>query len=86
MFWKIEDFEFCHAFEDRGLLISDISDILQSNLILLSPHEKSDPFSSFVSLTFDICKSYLENANDNDEDSKIEFENWIEEIYLQMSS
>lgn len=77
---KIQDFEFCFAFEDRGLLISDISDILKSNLILLSPHEKSNHFSSFVSVTIDICKSYIENADDNDEDSKIEFENLIEEI------
>lgn len=81
---KIQDFEFCFAFEERGLLISDISDILKSNLILLSPHEKSNHFSSFVSVTIDICKSYIENADDNDEDSKIEFENLIEEIYLQI--
>ena len=81
---KIQDFEFCFAFEERGLLISDISDILKSNLILLSPHEKSNRFSNFVSLTIDICKSYIEDAEDNDEDSKIKFENLIEEIYLQI--
>lgn len=34
---KIQDVKFCFAFEERGLLISDISDILKSNLILLSP-------------------------------------------------
>lgn len=81
---KIQDSEFCFAFEERALLISDISDILKSNLILLSPHKKSNHFSSFVSVTIDICKSYIENADDNDEDSKIEFENLIEEIYLQI--
>lgn len=81
---KIQDFEFCFAFEERGLLISDMSDILESNLILLSPHEKSDHFSNLVSITIDICKSYIENADNNDQDSKIEFENLIEEIYLQI--
>lgn len=81
---KIEDFEFCFTFEERGLLISDLSDILESNLILLSPHEKSNDFSSFVTLIVDTCKSYIENAENNDQDSKIEFENLIEEIYLQI--
>jgi hypothetical protein len=83
---KIQDFEFCFAFEERGLLMTDILDILESNLILLSPHEKSNHFSSFVSGTIDVCRSYIENAEDNDEDSKIEFENSIEEIYLQLQS
>ena len=81
---KIEDFEFCFAFEERGLLMSDLSDILKSNLILLSPHEKSNHFSSFISAMIDICKSYIENADGNDEDSKIEFENLILEMYLQL--
>jgi hypothetical protein len=84
---KIQDFEFCFAFEERGLGISDISNILKSNLILLSPQEKYNHFSSLVSYTIDICKCYIENADDNDEDSKtkkIEFENLIGKIYLQL--
>jgi hypothetical protein len=84
---KIQDFEFCFAFEERGLLITAISDILKSNLILLSPQEKYNHFSSLVSYTIDICKCYIENADDNDEDSKtkkIEFENLIGKIYLQL--
>ena len=81
---KIQDFEFCFAFEDRGLLISNISDILESNLITLSLHEKSNDLASFISVTIDICKSYIENADENDENSQIEFENLIEEIYLEI--
>ena len=81
---KIQDCEFCFAFEERGLLSTDISQILQSNLILLSPHKKDNHFSNFVSIIIDICKTYIENADNNDEDSEIEFENSIEEIYLQI--
>lgn len=81
---KIEDYKFCFAFEERGLLINDISDILKSHFILLSPQEKDNHFSSFVSLTIDICKNYIEEANENDKNSKIEFKNWMKDIYLQM--
>lgn len=81
---KIQDVEFCFAFVERGLLITNILKSLKSNLILLSPHEKSNHFSNFVSITIDICESYIENAEDNDDDSKIEFKNLIEEIYLQI--
>lgn len=72
---KIQDVEFCFAFVERGLLITNILKSLKSNLILLSPHEKSNHFSNFVSITIDICESYIENVEDNDDDSKIEFKN-----------
>ena len=81
---EIQDFEFCFAFEERGLVISHTSDILQSNFILLSPHEKSEHFSSFVSDIIDTCKIYIEEADENDENSEIEFKNVIKEIYLKM--
>ena len=38
---KIQTFEFCISFENTGKLTSDILDILESNLIILSPNEKS---------------------------------------------
>ena len=37
---KIQTFEFCISFENTGKLTSDIIDILESNLIILSPNEK----------------------------------------------
>jgi hypothetical protein len=38
---KIQNFEFCISFENTGKLTSDIIDTLESNLIILSPTEKS---------------------------------------------
>ena len=79
---KIQDFEFCFFFEEKGLGISDIANILESNLILLS--SQYNHFSSLVSYIIDICKCYIEEADDRDEDSQIEFENLIGKIYLQL--
>jgi hypothetical protein len=51
----------------------------------LSPHEKQSFFQVSSSHWY-LQKLYWKNAEDNDEDSKIEFENLIEEIYLQLQS
>ena len=80
----ISTVEFCFAFEQRGLLIDKIGKLLTLNSIVLSPQKKHTDFSSFVSITIDICKSYIENADNNDENSEIEFKNLIGEIYLKI--
>ena len=54
---KIQTFEFCISFENTGKLTSDILDILESNLIILSPNEKSLVFSDLLEEVFDIYKT-----------------------------
>ena len=73
-------------FEKIGKLTSAIIDILESNLILLSPNEKSLGFSNLLEEVFDICSTYLQDAEFRDETSEVEFQNSIEEIYFQIQN
>ena len=57
---KIQTFEFCISFENTGKLTSDIIDILESNLIILSPNDFSLGFSDLFEEVFDICEGYLQ--------------------------
>jgi hypothetical protein len=81
---KIQTFEFCISFENTGKLTSDIIDILESNLIILSPNEKSLGFSDLLEEVFDTCETYLQDAEFRDENSEVEFKNSVEEIYLKI--
>lgn len=83
---KIKTFEFCISFENTGKLTSDIIDILESNLIILSPNEKSLDFSDLLEEVFDICEAYLQNAEFRDENSEVEVKNSVEEIYLKIQN
>ena len=81
---KIQTFEFCISFENTGKLTSDILDILESNLIILSPNEKSLGFSDLLEEVFDTCEGYLQDAEFRDENSEIEFKNSVEKIFLKI--
>jgi hypothetical protein len=81
---KMKAFEFCITFEKTGKLTGDIIDILESNLILLSPDEKSLGFSDFLEEIFDLCSTHLENEEFDDKNSEVEFKNSIEEIYFKI--
>jgi len=81
---KIQTFEFCISFENTGKLTSDIVDILESNLIILSPNEKSLGFANLLEKVFDICEGYLQEAEFRDENSEVEFKNSVEEIFLKI--
>ena len=91
---KIQTFEFCISFENTGKLTSDIIDILESNLIILSPDEKSLGFSDLLEEVFDLCQDYFQDlefldANPNSEEfekSKIEFNNSLGKIYLKIQN
>ena len=83
---KIQTFEFCISFENTGKLTSDIIDILESNLIILSPNEKSLGFSDLLEEVFDTCEAYLQDAEFRDENSEVEFKNSVEEIYLKIQN
>lgn len=83
---KIKTFEFCITFEEIGKLTSDIIDILESNLIILSPNEKSLRFSDLLEEVFASCRSYLEDAEFRDENSEVEFKNYVEELYCKIQN
>ena len=81
---KIRTLEFCISFENTGKLTSDIIDILESNLIILSPTEKSLGFSDLLEEVFDICEDYSLNSEFYDENFEIELKNSVEEIFLRI--
>ena len=83
---KINGSEFCIAFEERDLLNSEVVDIWEFNLILLSPHEKSNDFSDLLEKIFDNCEAYLEDTElrEDEEIFEIEFRNLVEKTYLQL--
>ena len=83
---KMKAFEFCITFEKTGKLTGDIIDILESNLILLSPDEKSFGFSDLLEEIFDLCSTHLEDTEFHDKNSEVEFKNSIEEIYFQIQN
>ena len=79
---KNEDPEFCVNFWLRDQVNLKLMTILESNLILLSPHPKSERLSSVIRLASATCESYLDHAEDNEQEDLIELENSMEEIYL----
>ena len=84
---KIETFEFCISFEDAGKLTADIIDMLESNLIILSPDEKSLGFADLLEEVFDTCETYLQYEPEfRYENYEVEGEvkDSIEEIYLKI--
>ena len=90
---EIEACNFCITFENTGKLTSDILDILESNLIILSPNKKALGFVDLLEEIFDACYAYLEDVRDyefyikNDmQKYDMEFKNSIEEIYLKIQS
>lgn len=80
---KIKIFEFCISFKNTSKLTSDI---LEFNLIILSPNEKLLGFSILLKEVFDIYEVYLQDLKFCDENSEVEFKNSIEEIYLKIQN
>ena len=72
--------DFCSEFLDRGSLNGDAVDFLESNLILLSPDEKSWDFSKLLEEIFDECQ-YFDNEEDLTGD---EFRNSIEKSFVKI--
>ena len=84
---KIYIGEFLIAFEERGRLNGEVLDILESNLILLEPHEKSLDFSDFIQQILQDCAIYNpdpEPFRHEYELDETEFRDSIEETYLQI--
>lgn len=84
---KIDIGEFLIAFEERGRLNGEVLDILESNLILLEPHEKSLDFFDFIQQILQDCEIYNpdpEPFRHEYELDETEFLDSIEETYLQI--
>lgn len=81
---EIKDLEFCFNFDERGKKTDNVREILESNFILLSPHEKSLGFSDLIEEIFDICSTYIEDAEFRDKNSELEFRSSIEKAYSQL--
>ena len=84
---KLDIGEFLIAFEERGRLNGEVLDILESNLILLEPHQKSLDFLSFIQQILEDCEIYNpdpEPFRHEYELDETEFRNSIEETYLQI--
>jgi hypothetical protein len=84
---KISNSEFRYKFYKKSKINDEVFDLLESKLVLLSPHEKSLDFSNLITEILD----YFESSN-NDSDSFTEnydsldneFRNSMENFYLKM--
>ena len=74
---KITSGEFFSKFHQKSIENSEVVDILESKLILLSPHPKSLDFSDFIEEIVDYCKSL-----NNDPDS---FRSFIRSLRRDLS-
>jgi hypothetical protein len=84
---KIAIGEFLIAFEERVRLNGEVLDILESNLILLEPHEKASDFLDFLCQILENCRIYNPDSEPfryEYELDETEFRNFIEETYLQI--
>ena len=84
---KIDIGEFLIAFEERGRLNGEVLDILESNLILLEPHEKSLDFLDFIQQILQDCEIYNPDPKPFRHEYELdetEFRDSIEETYLQI--
>lgn len=84
---KIHIGEFFIAFKERGRLNEEVLNILESNLILLEPHEKSNDFFDFIHQILEDCEIYNPDPEPfryEYELDETEFRDSIEETYLQI--
>jgi len=61
-------------------------DILESNLIILSPDKKTLYFSNSLEEIFDTCQDYFQDPKFRDENSEVDFKNSVKENYLIKST
>ena len=88
---KINSFKFSIEFKERNELNGEIFDSLETNFLLLSPHEKSKEFSGFIIEIMDFCYSYSEVFESDISVEKFdrydwEFRNSMQKIYLRIQN
>jgi hypothetical protein len=70
-------------FCERGSLNTDVANLLQYNLILLSPHEKSLGFSELLQEIFLECQRFKSQYLNGD-DSRDELRNSVEKSFVKI--
>lgn len=60
---KMETFDFCRCFDNTNKIVDNFTDVLESNLIVLSPNDKSLVFADLLEEIFDECEAYLQTAD-----------------------
>ncbi len=88
---KINSFKFYSEFKERNELNGEIFDSLETNFLLLSPHEKSKEFSGFIIEIMDFCYSYSEVFEsdifvEKFDSYDLEFRNSMQQIYLKIQN
>jgi len=80
--------EFCHVFSERDVLNSEAADMLESNLILLSPHKKSLDFSKLTDEILEACYGYDPDRESLEirERADKEFRDLVQTVYLQIQN
>ena len=84
---KIDIPEFCIAFCRRSSLNIEVLDTLESNLVLLSPHEKSSEFANFIEEIVSCCEVYSgdpEPLKESYEIGDTDFQDLVEKTYLRL--
>jgi hypothetical protein len=84
---EIDIFNFIVAFRERYECIQKIKNVLESNLILLSPNKNSLEFGNLMLRIDNCCDASLgdcEPFRDKYDIGEIEFTNFMEEIYFQL--
>lgn len=82
---KIAVYEFGPAFEKRYKSIEKTAEILESNRILLSPHENSFDFADLLDTIYTCFQQYSGDPHpDLCEIGPVEFQTEIERVYLEM--
>lgn len=84
---KIDSFNFRIAFCERYKSIEKVSNLLKSNLVLLSPDKKSLNFGDLLAIIEDYCEGYSDDPEpfrNEFEIGDVEFRILIEKIYLKI--
>ena len=85
---KITISEFCQLVHERDLLNGEVTDILESNFIVLSPHKKSVDFALLIHELLDTCYSYDPDASFGEakKEQEKQFQNYIQRIYTELQT
>ena len=84
---KISTSEFFYKFDQKSKINSEVLDLLESKLVLLSPHEKSLDFSDLINEILDYCESFNNDSDsftENYDSLDNQFRNSMENFYLKM--
>lgn len=86
---KISTSEFFYKFYQKSKINNEVLDLLESKLVLLSPHEKSLDFSDLINEILDYCESFNNDSNSFTENYDLldnQFRDSMENFYLKIQN